>query len=265
MSNNIRALCGMTMLFFVAACQAGKQPEMKPLTIAAASDLRYAMDEALSQFKKTNPNVDLKPVYGSSGNFYAQVRNGAPFDMFFSANMEYLRKLADDGLAIKETLFEHAVGRLVVWVRKDSPLDVETRGMSTLTDASIKHVAIANPATAPYGRAAVAAMQKLGAYETVRERLVLGENVSQALEFIDSGQAQIGIVAMSLATAPIVKPKGRYWEIPLTAYPRMDQGGVILKNTQNREAAERFRWFILSDQGRTVFRQFGFYMPEDPK
>jgi molybdate transport system substrate-binding protein len=223
------------------------------------------MDSAISEFKKTTPTADIKPVYGSSGNFYAQVRNGAPFDMFFSADMEYLRKLADEGFAIRETMFEHAVGRLVIWVRKDSPLDVEKRGMEALTDSSVKHVAIANPATAPYGRGAVAAMQKLAVYEKVRERLVLGENVSQALEFIDSGQAQIGIVAMSLATAPSVKPKGRYWEIPLTAYPRMDQGGIILKSSQNREAAEQFRSFILSEQGRTVFKQFGFYMPEDPK
>jgi molybdate transport system substrate-binding protein len=105
-------------------------------------------------------------------------------------------------------------------------------------------------------------MQKLGVYEKVRERFVLGDNVSQTLEFIDSGHAQIGIVAMSLAIAPAVKAKGRYWEIPLTAYPRMDQGGVILKRTQNREAAEQFRSFILGDQGRSVFKQFGFYMPE---
>jgi len=263
---SIRALCAIAALFVVAACQTDKQPTVKtaqPLTIAAASDLRYAMGEAITQFEKTNPGVDIKPVYGSSGSFYAQIRNGAPFDVFFSADMEYLQKLADEGFALKETLFEHAVGRLVVWVRIDSPLDVDKRGIDALTDAGVKHVAIANPKTAPYGRAAVAAMQKLGVYEKVKERLVLGDNVSQTLEFIDSGQAQIGIVAMSLATAPVVRPNGRYWEIPLTAYPQMDQGGVILKNTKAREAANQFRSFILSDQGKAVFRQFGFYMPED--
>lgn len=256
------ALFGLAVLFLAAACQSGKQPPAKTLTIAAASDLRFAMDEALVQFKKTSPDVEVKPVYGSSGSFYAQIRNGAPFDMFFSADMEYLRKLEQDGFTVEGTVFEHAVGRLVVWVRKDSPLDVEKRGVEALSDSSVGHVAIANPATAPYGRGAVAAMQSLGVYEKVQARLVLGDNVSQTLEFIDSGHAQIGIVAMSLAIAPAVKSKGRYWEIPLTAYPRMDQGGVILKRTQNREAAEQFRSFILGDQGRSVFKQFGFYMPE---
>lgn len=265
MGHSIRALCSLAVLFLVTACQTGTQSGAKTLTIAAAADLRYVMDEALIQFRKTNPNIDVRPVYGSSGNFYAQIRNGAPFDLFFSADMEYPRKLAHDGFAIEETVFEHAVGRLVVWVRKDSPLDVEKRGVEALTDASVKHVAIANPEYAPYGRSAVAAMRKLAVYEKVRERLVLGENVSQTLEFIDSGLAQIGIVAMSLASAPAVKPRGRYWEIPLSAYPRMDQGGIILKRTQNREGAEQFRSFILSDQGRAVFKQFGFYMPEHSK
>jgi molybdate transport system substrate-binding protein len=233
------------------------------LTIAAASDLRFALDEAIARFSEGNPGQLVEPIYGSSGNFFAQVSNGAPFDMFLSADMEYPQKLQEQGLALEKTEFEYAVGRLVVWVRTDSPLKVEIEGMNTLTDPSIKHVSIANPEHAPYGKNAVAAMKALGVYDKVKDRLVFGENVSQAFEFVESGSADIGIVAMSLAIAPTVKSKGRYWEIPLDSHPRMIQGGVILKAVKNRKAADQFRAFLLSDEGRAIFKRFGFYMPEN--
>jgi molybdate transport system substrate-binding protein len=166
------------------------------------------------------------------------------------------------GFAIEGKEFEYSIGRLAIWVRKESRLDVEKLGIAALTDPQVTRIAIANPEHAPYGKSAVAAMQTLGVYEAVRDRLVLGDNVSQTLEFIDSGAAQIGIVAMSLAAAPSVKPRGRYWEIPRAAYPRMDQGGIILKSTKNRKSADQLRSFILSSEGRAIFNQFGFYMPE---
>jgi molybdate transport system substrate-binding protein len=234
----------------------------RPLTIAAASDLKFALDEAIRQFRAQNTNIDAQAVYGSSGNFFAQISNNAPFDVFMSADMEYPRELEKNGLVIEGSTFNYAVGRLVVWTRSDSPLDVERLGMQALLDPSVKKISIANPEHAPYGRAAVAAMQKSDVYDRVRDKFVLGENVTQALEFAASGAAQIGIVAMSLATAPTVSPRGKYFEIPLDSYPRMDQGGVILKRARDREAAERFREFVLSTQCRMIFRQFGFYLPE---
>jgi molybdate transport system substrate-binding protein len=253
----------LSLMALFVGCARSPSDNASALTIAAASDLRYALDETIQRFKQTNPALEIKTAYGSSGSFYAQIQQGAPFDMFLSADMDYPRRLSKAGYAIEGTEFEHSVGRLVVWVRKESPLDVENLGIAALADPQATRVAIANPAFAPYGKAAVAAMQALGVYEKVQERLVLGENVSQTLEFIDSGAAQIGIVAMSLASAPVVKPRGRYWEIPRTAYPRMDQGGIILKSTKNRKGADQLRSFILSREGRAVFKQFGFYMPED--
>lgn len=238
-------------------------PIARPLTIAAASDLKFALDESIQQFKSQNADIDIQPVYGSSGNFYTQISNNAPFDVFMSADMEYPRNLEKAGLVIDGSAFNYAVGRIVVWVRNDSPLDVRRLGMQSLIDPSVKKVSIANPEHAPYGRAAVSAMQKFGVYDKVSDKFVMGENVSQALEFIDSGAAQAGIVAMSLATAPTVQSRGKYFEIPLDSYPRMDQGGVILKRARDRQAAERFRAFILSPQCRTIFRQFGFYLPEE--
>ena len=248
-------------LMALAACQATNTANVTTLTVAAASDLRFALDETIGQFKRANPTADVRPIYGSSGNFYTQIRNGAPFDMFLSADAEYPDKLRSDGFAIEGTEFEYAIGRLVVWAKRESPLEVEQKGMDVLADERVTKIAIANPEHAPYGRNAVEAMRRLGVYDRVQERFVLGENVSQALEFIESGAAEVGVVAMSLAVAPTIQPRGKYWEIPLTAYPRMDQVGVILRAASNRQTADQFRAFILSDEGRAIFKRFGFYLP----
>jgi molybdate transport system substrate-binding protein len=142
----------------------------------------------------------------------------------------------------------------VVWVPAGSPLDPAT----ALRDPSLKHLAIANPQHAPYGRAAQAALRSLGLYASVQPKLVLGENIAQTLQFVESGAADAGIVAMSLALAPPVRARGRYWEIPPDAYPRMEQGGIILKDSG---AARDFRGFLLSADGRRILRQYGFLVP----
>jgi molybdate transport system substrate-binding protein len=247
------------------ACRPSEPQKARTLTIAAASDLTFALDEAIRQFKSQHADIDIRPIYGSSGNFYTQIANNAPFDVFMSADMEYPRNLQKNGSIVDGSEFNYAVGRLVIWTRIDSALDVPRLGMQALIDPSIKKVSIANPEHAPYGRAAVAAMQKFGVYDKVKDKFVMGENVSQALEFIDSGAAQAGIVAMSLATAPNGSSRGKYFEIPLDSYPRMDQGGVILKNVRDLKAAEQFRTFVLSPQCRTIFKQFGFYPPEESR
>jgi len=252
----------VVLALLVMACNRSNLPKARTLTIAAASDLKFALDEAIRQFKSQHPDIEVQPIYGSSGNFYTQITNNAPFDIFMSADMEYPRNLEENGLVLDGTEFRYAVGRLVVWSRSDSPLDVPGLGMQALLDPAVKKISIANPEHAPYGRAAVAAMQKVGVYDKVKDKFVMGENVSQALEFIDSGAAEAGIVAMSLATAPNVRSRGKYFEIPLDSYPRMDQGGVILKNVRDRQAAEQFRTFVLSPECRTIFKQFGFYLPE---
>jgi molybdate transport system substrate-binding protein len=253
------------LVIFFNACSRPEPQKPRTLTIAAASDLKFALDEAIRQFKSQHADLDVQPIYGSSGNFFTQITNNAPFDVFMSADMEYPRNLEKNGLVIDGSEFTYAVGRLAVWTRNDSPLDVPRLGMQSLLDPLIKKISIANPEHAPYGRAAVAAMQKFGVYDRVKGKIVMGENVSQALEFIYSGTAQAGIVAMSLATAPNVNSRGKYFEIPLDAYPRMDQGGVILKNVRDRQAAEQFRAFILSPECRALFKNSGFYLPEESR
>src|SRR5207237_972402 len=197
--------------------------------IAAASDLRFALDEVMARLRDARPDLDVQTSYGSSGTFFAQIVNGAPFDLFMSADTEYPRQLASRELTVPASEFTYAIGRLAVWVPPGSPLDVEKNGLQVLVDARVTHVSIANPATAPYGRAAEAAMRQSNVYDRVKPKLVLGENVAQALQFVQSGSAEVGIVALSLAIAPPVKERGRYWVVPLDLHPAIETGGRILR------------------------------------
>jgi molybdate transport system substrate-binding protein len=231
------------------------------LTVAAAADLRFALDELVLQFRAAHPAEDLAITYGSSGNFFAQIQNGAPFDVFLSADVDYPRRLVAASLASKDSLFLYGAGRIVVWVPAGSPLDPAALGIHALEAASVRHIAIANPQHAPYGRAAVAALRSLGVYDRVAPKLVLGENIAQAFEFVESGAAEVGIVALSLALAPAARTHGRYWEVPQDAYPKIEQGGVILSRAPAGPAA-RFRAFLLSEEARRILKQYGFSVPQ---
>ena len=145
-----------------------------------------------------------------------------------SADIDYPKKLVEQGFASEKSLFQYAVGRIVVWTPKDSAIDVQKLGIKALLDPAAKKIAIANPKHAPYGRAAEAALKNLKILDQVKDKLVLGENVAQTAQYVESGAADIGIIALSLAKSSALKDKGKYWEVPLENYPRMDQGGVIL-------------------------------------
>ncbi len=227
------------------------------IRLAAASDLQAALGELTARFSASHA-VDVFVSYGSSGTFFTQLVNGAPYDMFLSADVAYPKRLADRGLAVSGSEFTYAIGRIVVWVPASSPLAVERSGLATLAADSVKRVSIANPEHAPYGRAAVAAMQHAGIYDRIRPKLVLGENIAQALQFVQSGAADVGIVALSLALAPNLKLQGRWFEIPSSEYPTIEQGGVILKSTPNPAAAQEFRAFLTGADGRAILKQFGF-------
>ncbi|HEX7708333.1 MAG TPA: molybdate ABC transporter substrate-binding protein [Thermoanaerobaculia bacterium] len=232
------------------------------LAIAAASDLKFALDELSSEFQTMHPDIRVRISYGSSGNFYAQLQNRAPFDLYFSADIEYPRKLTAAGLALDNDVFLYATGRIVIWTPASSPIDVRKLGIRSLVAPTVKKIAIANPRHAPYGVAAVAAMKSLKIYEQVAPRLVYGENIAQTAQFVQSGAADVGVLALSLAVAPQMRNAGRYWEVPLNAYPRMDQGGMILNWTKEPAAARTFRSFVLGQQGREVLKRYGFFLPE---
>lgn len=229
------------------------------IALAAAADLKFAMRELAGQFEKqTGTKVNV--TYGSSGNFFSQIENGAPFDLFFSADIDYPRKLEVAGLAEPGTLYEYAVGRIVIWTPPDAKVNVAELGWKALLDASVWKIAIANPEHAPYGRAAMAALQKAGIYESVKAKLVYGENISQAAQFVQSGNAQAGIIALSLAISPAMKD-GKRWEIPPGMHPAIEQGAIVLKNAKNRNVARAFLEFVKSAAGRSVLAKFGFTPP----
>jgi molybdate transport system substrate-binding protein len=229
--------------------------------VAAAADLTVAFEEVTSEFQRRHTGIKVSVTYGSSGTFFAQLTNKAPFDLFLSADIDYPRKLVDAGLALKESEFLYAMGHLVVWVPNGSKLDLDKLGIKAVADPSVKKLAIANPRYAPYGRAAEAALKKLGVYGEVKDRLVMGENIAQTAQFVESGAADIGIIALSLALAPAMKDRGRYWTVPLNAYPRLDQGGVIMTWAKDKEATEMVRAFLTGTEGRGILKRYGFMLP----
>ncbi len=234
------------------------------ITVAAAADLTAALPEIAAKYKQQT-GQGVKLTFGASGNLTTQIRNGAPFDIFFSADEDYPKQLIDAGLAEKNTLYRYAVGRLVLWVPNDSPLDLSKLGMQALLDPAVKKISIANPQHAPYGRAAEAALRHFGIYDQVSSRLVLGENVSQAAQFVESGNAQAGLIALSHALAPAMKSKGRYWTVPLDAYPTLNQAAIVLSNSKQKETARKFLEFMRSPEVASLLQSYGFSLPAETR
>jgi molybdate transport system substrate-binding protein len=251
--------CAVLFLFLVVT-RLGIAQE---ITVAAASDLQFAFHDVGERFEKET-GKHLKLIFGSSGNFFAQLQNRAPFDVFFSADIEYPRRLEAAGLTVPGTLYPYATGRIVLWVATQSKLDLN-RGLQVLLDPAIHKIAIANPEHAPYGRAAVAALRHENLYDQVSTRFVLGENISQTATFVVSGNADVGIVALSLAVAPSMKDKGRYVEIPVTDYPAIEQAAVILKSSAHQDIARQFVEYLKTPAIQELLRGYGFTVPEVAK
>ena len=240
----------------------GAQTPAREVTIAAAADLSAALTAIAGRYQKQT-GVRIKLSFGASGALTQQIENGAPFDLFFSADMDYPRQLIAEGLAEKTTLYRYAVGRLVLWTPTDSKLDFEHEGMDALLDSSVKKIAIANPQHAPYGRAAVAALKHYGLYEKIADKLVLGENVTQAAQFVESGNAQAGLVALAHALAPGMKGKGKYWLVPLDAYSPLDQGVLVISRSSHKAEAKAFIEYVKTPEGAAVLRKYGFALPDE--
>jgi molybdate transport system substrate-binding protein len=231
--------------------------------VAAAADLKFALDELVTKYRASHPSVEVAVTYGSSGNFFQQLSNKAPYDLFLSADAAYPRKLVEAGLAVKGSEFLYARGRIVLWVRKDSPLDVEKRGLQALLDPSVRKIAIANPRVAPFGRAAEAALKAAGLYEKVQDRLVLGENIAQTAQFAESGAADAGLIALSLAAAPAMREKGRFWPVPAKLHPPIEQGGAAMTWAEDPPATTDFRAFLTGKDGLSVLEHYGFDAPSE--
>ena len=230
------------------------------ILIAAASNLRFAMHEICQEFQEANSSIQTKVSYGSSGNFFAQISQGAPFDIFFSADVTYPELLEKEGLTAKGMQEVYAVGKIVLWIPKLSKVDPD-KGLQAVTFPEVNKLAIANPRHAPYGRAAEESLRYYGLWDKVNEKLIYGENISQTAQFVHTGAADAGIIALSLAISPKMLHEGRYWVIPDESHSDIEQIYVVLKNRKGNKSIRRFLDFIHGEKGSEILCRYGFIIP----
>jgi molybdate transport system substrate-binding protein len=247
------SLCGLS--FSAGPRGASRQQEV---LVAAAADLKYAMDSIVTVLTRQEPSVHVKVVYGSSGNFFEQIVNGAPFDLFFSADMDYPARLHKQEKTLGDVT-PYATGHLVLWSNK---LDPAKEKMNSLTLSSVVKIAIANPAHAPYGKRAEETLRYYKLYDQLKEKLVIGENISQTAQYAKTGAADIGMIALSLALSPAMQEGGgKYWVIPESAHQPLRQGFVTLPHGKNNPGVKKLSDFISSSPAAAVFSHFGFDHP----
>jgi len=242
-----------------------------PLRVAAAADLEPVLPSILEQFQKET-GIHAVATYQASAALTAQIQNNAPFDIFLSADLGYPQKLITAGLAqglgegTAGTPITYARGTLVLWTRKDSHLP--SPSMDMLRSPEVARIAIANPDRAPYGRAAVAALKKIGVYDAIKPRLVTAENIAQAAQFVDSGNADAGFISLTSASTPRLVADGKYFVVPADLYPPIEQGAVLLTRTERRVEAKKLLVFLMSTPVQQEMRKFGLTpsrnVPEAP-
>lgn len=227
------------------------------ITIAAAADLKFAMDDIVKNFQSTNPADQIEVIYGSSGKFHTQIQQGAPYDLYFSADIAFPRELAKAGLAASEVK-PFAVGRIVLW---STTVDATKLTLDSLSDPKFARIAIANPKHAPYGKRAEEALRSAGLWEKVKPRLVYGENIAHTAQFVQTGNAQVGVIALALAVNPELASKGGYWLIPDTLHAPLEQGFIITKRAEGNALAKRFAEHMGNAAARAVMTKYGFVLP----
>jgi len=234
------------------------QAQAAPLTVAVAANVKFAFADLQQAFTRET-GIEVKSVFGSSGKLTAQVKSGAPFDVFLSANMKYPDTLYQSGLALTKPKV-YANGVLVLWTL--NPLDLG-KGMQVLKDPAVQKIAVANPKLAPYGREAINALKHFKMYKALESKLIYGENISQVSQYIDSKSADIGFTAKSVVLAPQLAGQGKWIELPRDSYRPIAQGVVILKHAQeaNSDSAKRFLAFLSSPTARGIFEKYGYLLP----
>lgn len=248
---------GRWLGFLLALCLALPTLAGEKITLAVAADLKFAMDEIVVLFTTAHPGDTVETVYGSSGKFYAQIQQGAPYDLFFSADITYPLALKAAGLAASEVQ-AYGVGRIVLW---SATHDAGKMTLANLLDPAISRIAIANPRHAPYGKRAEEALKAAGVWEKLESRLVLGENVAQTAQFVQTGNAQLGIIALSLALSPELSKRGSYALIPETLHQPLEQGLVITRRAADKPLAKAFAHFMTSQEARAIMTRYGFVLP----
>lgn len=225
------------------------------VTIVAAANLKIALDSVNTVFKIQNPAINPQVTYGASGKLFEQISNSAPFDLFFSADMDYPLELEKKKLTASKVKM-YAVGKLVIWSKKTDP---NFKKMNSLLDPGVRKIAIGNPATAPYGEKAVESLKFYKIYDKVKNKLVFGENITQAAQFVTTGNADIGITALSLVLTPnMQKEGGKYYIIPQKSHTLLEQGCVVLKHGKDNPAALKFYNFISSKKAIAILKYYGY-------
>lgn len=249
----------LLMLALGVGTARGAEAQRPNLSVAAASDLVFCLEALHAALAQADPGLTPRVSTGSSGNFFAQITNGAPYDVFLSADVRYPRELVAAGAADEKSLTLYAVGRIVVWTMRPDldPADLAAVVRSPL----IGKFAIANPAHAPYGRAARQALEKSAVWAAAQPKLVLGENIAQTAQFVQTGNAGAGIVALSLVLSPQLKGVGRWAEIPVSDYAPLEQAVVLTTRGAANPAAGRYLAFLRSPVARAIFERFGFRLP----
>jgi molybdate transport system substrate-binding protein len=247
------------LMFALSATAQAEAPPPATLNIAVAADMAHCVEALDAAFSAQHPEVELKVATGASGDFFAQIKNGAPFEVFLSADMDYPRQLVKAGLANAKSLKPYALGRLALWTT--TPGINPGRGRTVLTAASTMKIAIANPETSPYGRAAMMAVERLGVADAVKGKLVVGESVAQAAQFVQSGNAEIGFIPYSLLIVPPLKDVGIYILLPGGTYPEILQGAVVTQKGAKNPLAKAYVDFLGSAEARAIFEANGYEAP----
>ena len=227
------------------------------VTIAAAADLKFALDEIVDQFSRSHPGDKVEAIYGSSGKFQTQIQQGAPYDLFFSADIAYPRALAAAGFAASPVK-PYAIGRLVLW---SASLDARKLQLADLAAPQFKRIAIANPKHAPYGKRAEEALRAASVWEKVKDRLVFGENIAQTAQYVQTGNAQVGLLALSLALNPELARQGGHALIPDNLHQPLEQGFIITRRAAANPVAARFADYMDSSEARALMAKYGFVLP----
>lgn len=257
-----RAVPGLLVAAALAALApaAAGAPAARTLRVAAAANLQAALSDIASGFRARHPGVAVEPSFAASGLLVAQIQQGAPFDLFLAADAASPARVAEAGLADGPP-FTYAIGRLVLWFPDPPPPELEKRGLAVLLDPSIRRIAIGNPAVAPYGAAAVEALRAAGVYDAVKEKLVLGQNIGQAAQFAQSGNAQAAFLPLSLAMAPPLSREGRSLAVPAGSHRPIVQAGAVLEGARDRALARAFADYLLGPEGRAALERNGYGLP----
>lgn len=256
---NLALIISLSLLFFSYSAEVWAEK----MTIAAAADLKFALDEAVHTYQKNNPQDEIQVIYGSSGKLFTQIQQGAPYDLYFSADIDYPKRLITEGLTAGQVT-PYAIGRIVLWA-PGAQRDTSKMSLEDLVNPQIKRIAIANPKHAPYGKRAEEALKATKVWSQIESKLIYGENVSQAGHFVQTNNAQVGIIALSLALGPEMANQGKYWLIPDNLHTPLAQGFVVTKRAEHHAVAQKFSRFMTTPEVRQIMMKYGFTLPNEKR